>query len=445
MADVVISGLEVGTGGIGAPNAGNWQGWHHVFQGRNNVWINEQRTILGNFFLGLQGNTGQVWDTQIPPGSTIKSAFMRLTVWQANLSTFNVHVHTPDRTLHDQLPLVEPFNFFTGWRPGLWDRVDVNVFNNVGGLQDIGTFGLTASAFWPINIGQYIGAPLPQWNQVGNKFTPAATYNIGRMDWTLQRVGTVSGSCRCRIRESITVNGKSEPGASLAVSNEKTVSTISAAGGGTQTIFLFSGVNQIQLDAGTEYFTSIEVDFANGIANTVLVYYASQFLIPGGGTAYVRGTGLSMDYQNYPGVVDVNQAFHLNDFPPPDGSIDWMIPPFPAPGDAIDSPDIASILQTQVDASWYTQDSGIIISMHAQPSAPSSHIYRSGKAIPGPAAQLFVTYEPPADRVNAGDSSRRHKRMRKTGFENLDPRTIQLQQEDEEIVAFLLASADILR
>lgn len=374
--------------------------WSHVFQGANTSWLGfDTRQIFGNFFIGLQGQTENAWNTQIPPGSTILSATMEFTGFQNGMGLFGglyrTTMSSPDRALQTQQqdPIQQPFAPFEGWRHDQWSNAEVIVLSTT--FTTIAA-PATAAANQSTTLRQLTvpGAASPQRDLLGQRITAAAgNTTIASITWTLRRSPvSPAGDVRVRIQGVTVDRGITIPdGVDIAVSNPIPMSGLSTIGAGAGAVFTFA-LNPT-LVPGQQYFLILDPDDypANNV-NWIQSRQYNAFLT--NGQLYHFGEGLAFDWQNYPGVVDLNQAVVLaaEDIIP--GGIQWPV------GNVFVnvleiSPDISALIQAQVDMPNYTADSGIIITLSRGSASALGRVMRSNFNVPGPGPVLRITYDEP--------------------------------------------------
>ena len=383
--------------------------WSHVFQNQNTQWLTifESRVIQGNFFLGLQAQWQHAFNAQIPPGSTILSARLRMTAFQNSTPTpQTVRINTPDRDgvdRHRKQPLLLPFEPFRGWRQDQWTNFGVNVFNDV--LANVAsTAGGALNNQWIIKQITAPGATLANREEIGQRFQLAGAENISAINWNMYRTGAPIGDIRCRIEGATSVFGVLEPDGNVLATSAGVLATSLPVGVGAATDITFAFAPNVALAAGTPYFAILETDYDDNNADYVVARNRNAFLTTGLAMHY--GDGLGYDWQNFPGTVDVNQAHHIagGDL---STDVDWVVPQIFA-GGAFDSPDVTDIVQDQINEPWYTQDAGIILTGSQLVPTTINRIWRSAAFAPATSAQLFVEYEPPADDPFGGGTGKGH-------------------------------------
>jgi len=425
----------------------NYATWSHVFQGANGGWLFfDTRQIFGNFYIGLQGQTENAWNTQIPPGSTILSATMEFTGFQNGAgffgSLYRTTMSSPNRALQTQPqdPIQRPFEVFEGRRRDQWTNADVVVLSTTFTTIAAPATGAANQSVALRGMIPFTGT-LPNNTRLEQRITAAAgNTDIASITWRLLRSAVAPvGDVRLRIQGVIVDRGVTvADGVDIAVSNPVVMSSITTAAAGLGVPFTFPG--SVSLVAGQQYFLVLDPDpyaaapFPFSTTSFIVSRNYNAFLTDG--QLYHYGEGLGFDWQNYPGVVDLNQAVAAatDDIIP--GGIQWPV------GTVVinqleTSPDISALIQAQVDMPNYTADSGIIITLSRGSASALGRVMCSNYHATNPGPVLRITYEEPVPvvpRVNAGDSSKR-------GLNMPDKHTLQIQQEDEDVVAILLASA----
>jgi hypothetical protein len=375
--------------------------WSHVFQGANTTWLFfDTRQIFGNFFMGLQGQTTNAWDTQIPPGSVILSATMEFTGFQNGTgffgSLYNTTVSSPNRALltQQQDPMQTPFSAFQGWRRDQWSNAGVVVLST--------TFTTIAAPATALNQTTGLrpmippGGVIPNKAQLGQRITAAAgNTTISSISWTLLRTAVAPpGNVRLRIQGVTTDRGVTIPdGVDFAVSNTVAMSSLTTAAAGTAVPFTFPG--SVTLVAGQDYFIILDPDpypaanFPFSTTSAIFSRQSNNFLA--NGQLYSFGDGLGMDWQNYPGTVDVNQSLiaPAQDIVP--GGIQWPVGTV-ATNVLETSPDLSAIVQAQVDMPNYTLDSGIILTLSRGSASAHGRVMSSNYHATNPGPVLRITY-----------------------------------------------------
>lgn len=402
--------------------------WSHIFQGANTTWLSSTQQIIGNFFNGLQANTQNMWNTQIPPNSVVLSATMEMTPFQNNFNpSFDAIMNTPNRASASQAldPVQSPFEIFQGYRRDSWSNAQVGALSTT--FTAVFGTSVTTNSSWILRQLTEPGGVEPIRSHMAQKITTrTGNMTIASLFWDMSRTGNPLGSMRVRIQGITVDRGVTIPdGVDIAVSNDVLCSSVP----GAQSLVVFTFAVNPTLVALTDYFIIIEADYVANNADYINIYHQNQFLT--NGQLYHWGDGLGADWQNYPGTVDVQS--HLCAVGIPAEDVTW-------PMDSVSvgvtevSPDISGLVQAQIDAPNYTIDSGIIINLtRADPSAQQRRI-RSNVQIPGPGPILRVTYEEGV----AGIKHRTHDR-----FNDLTPDHIQqAKQEDDEL---LVISDSVIR
>ena len=373
--------------------------WTHVFGNQNASWIFDQRQISGNFFLGLQGQTSNVFAAGIPRGAVIESAFMR--VWAYSNSSADPYVtylNSPIRNDGSLLrrPLVNPTLPFTGWRTDQWSNANMSTLNTTLSLQQQ-TSGGTSNLAWTMRQldAMGTGAFSSTWrDRMAQYLLPTSTYSIGAITVEFAKNGAPAGNVRLQIMGAVLDGGLLVPDETvLATSDVRTLASIPA--GPSSQLFNFTGADQISLVNGTSYFIVIVPDtYAADNVNNLVVRYQNTFLSNGGLRHY--GTDRDSRWQHYPGAADADAAF-IGARPAgqigPD--IAWNIPTFVI-ASQYDTPDISPIVQAQVNAEEYVGSDEAIIVTTAGNSGNFSRIWRSANFVnTNFVPELHVTWRPP--------------------------------------------------
>lgn len=367
----------------GRASSGVHAHWGHVFQGANTQWLFEQRIRNGNFFNGLPALSMMMWDAQIPKGSTINSATIQVTAHDnSNANPYTMELNTQDRDTYSTSPLILPFTTHTGIRRDYWSNAAM------GALSTTFT-AIAGSATGPSN-SSWIVRQLLGWRQSMWQFTPTRTGNMTLSIgiWELHRTGNPLGSCRMRIQGVATgAYGESIPdGIDVAVSDDVLCSSIPLGPAAATIGFTFSGGET--LTALTDYWWKLEVDYVANNADHISCHHHNAFF--NNGQLYHEGTGIAGDWQNYPGAVD----WTLAQGTPLVADVVWNTPQFIANTDYT-TPDISTLVQAQVNESWYTQDSGILITQPNPVEGLDNRNWRSPAAIPSQEPRLIVDWTDP--------------------------------------------------
>ena len=376
-----------------------WATWTHVFQGKNLTFIAPPfqlpRQIRGNFFIGLQAQTVNMWDTQIPPGATIDAATMDV-IADANSGAgiMTSTINAPERSFGSQLldPYQTPFIPFTGWRRDLWSNQEIAVVSTTFTFiaQPIG-FDV-GNAFWEMNEFTVLGGSGANRERMAQKITvlPSGNNAVSFISYQMQRIGDPSGNITCSIQGITTDRGVTIPdgitivdGVSTPV-DATTLSTTALSG----VIFFFPG-NPV-LVTGQDYFLVIDVEYPTSTVDFIRIGHLNEFLSDG--QLYHFGEGLGNDWQNGPGSVDANQ-WHTVGSPRVAPDTDWDMPQF-FTGVTYSTPDITALVQAQINDPGYTADAGIIIAVDRTQTDPAfNRIWRSNffaGLVDGPV--LNITY-----------------------------------------------------
>ena len=432
MADLITKSFQ--------ENNDYWATWTHVFQSNNITFTAfDTRQIQGNFFIGLQGQTVNMFDTQIPPGAKVEAATMDVIAF-AN-SAAGVHTSTinaPRRSFGSQLldPYQTPFVPFTGWRRDMWSNQELAVVSTTFTFiaQPIGFS--TGNTSWEMNAFTVVGGTGANRENLAQKITAgSANTTVSFISYQMQRFGTPTGNITCRIQGITTDRGVTIPdGIDVAVSTPVLASTLSTTGL-SGVIFFFP--SNPTLVFGQDYFLVLEVEYPTSIPNRIIVGHLNMFLQDG--QLYHFGEGLGNDWQNAPGDVDANQ-WHTVAGPNVAADTDWDMPPF-LTGVTYSTPDITALVQAQIDDPGYTADAGIVISVARTQTDPAfNRIWRSNLfGIPPPGnvfgPVLNVSFREGVD--GGGDSliQRRRRAELDTSIDAL------LVREDEEVLATIIAAA----
>ncbi len=374
-----------------------WATWTHVFSGKNLTFIpppfQVARQIQGNFFIGLQAQTVNMFDTQIPPGAEVDSATMDVIAF-AN-SAAGVHTSTinaPERSDGSQLldPYQTPFIPFTGWRRSMWDNQEIAVVSTTFTFiaQPIGF--AVGNANWEMNAFTVLGGSGANRERMAQKITvlPSGNNAVSFISYQMQRFGNPTGNIICRIQGITTDRGVTIPdGIDVDVSTPVAASTLSTTA--LSGVIFFFPSNPV-LVTGQDYFLVIDVEYPTSIPNRIIIGHLNMFLQDG--QLYHFGEGLGNDWQNAPGSVDANQ-WHTVGSPRVAADTDWDMPQF-FTGVTYPTPDITALVQAQIDDPGYTADAGIIVSIDRTQTDPLlSRIWRSNfftGLVDGPV--LNITY-----------------------------------------------------
>jgi len=367
----------------------NYDGtWSHIFQGSNTSWLFENRQINGNFFGGLQAQTQNAWDAQIPKNSKILAATMEYTPFNSNANpSFDTTMSTPDRAQQTQRqdPLQAPFTAFRGYRRDFWSNAQV------GGLSTTFTavFGtsVTTNASW---IMRQLTAPtgiIPNRAHMAQLITTrTGNMTLDFIVWDLSRTGNPSGDLTVRIQGIKNDRGVTIPdGVDIAVSDPVAASTVPLVQG----IVGFFFNPEPTLVELTDYFILIEGTYPANNADHITVYHQNTFFQ--NGQLYHFGDGFGMDWQNHPGDVDLDLAHQGVRLP--GGDVIWPIDAHVV-GVTETSPDISALVQAQLEFPNYTIDSGIFVTLSRNTPTAQSRIMSSNVHPTQPGPILRVTYRP---------------------------------------------------
>ena len=366
--------------------------WSHVFQGANTTWLAFDTTQrMGNFFNGLQGQTENIWNTQIPIGSLITSATMEFISNTTQPANYTAQMNSPNRNLqgYTARPIQTPFINYLGWQRSVWSNQSIAVLST--------TFtAIAGPATAPANTARTMaqvsapGASVPMSDRMGQRVTVRAGPNqeVSFVGYECFRTGNPAGNLRVRIQGVTIDNGVTIPdGVDIAVSADVAANTLVVGSpGGLIGFFYAPGT---VLVVGAQYFFILEHDYAQDGFNYVSVREQNQFLTDG--QLYHYGEGRGLDWQNYPGTVDLNQALAAPVLDILPGGVLWPINATLA-GALETSPDITALVQAQVYAPNYTPDAGIIISLSRGLPTNVGKQMRSNQNALSPGPVLRVTY-----------------------------------------------------
>jgi hypothetical protein len=289
--------------------------------------------------------------------------------------THTPKMNAPKRSTGSQIldPFQLPFQPFEGWRRDMWSNQEIAVVSTTFTFiaQPIGF--AVGNSFWQMNFLAVAGSSIANRDKMGQKITAgSANTTVSFISYQMQRFGNPSGDITCRIQGVTTDRGVTIPdGIDVAVSTPVAASTLSNTGL-SGVIFFFP--SNPTLVFGTDYFLVIEVEYATSLVDFITIGHLNQFLQDG--QLYHFGEGLGNDWQNAPGDVDANQWYtDAGNFVSAD--IDWPMPQF-FTGVTYTSPDIAALVQDQINDTGYTADAGIIIGMSRVSTDPLlNRIWRS--------------------------------------------------------------------
>ena len=362
-----------------------WATWTHVFQGSNISFSGfTTNQIQGNFFSGLQAQTMNAFNTQIPPGSLVDAATMDVIAFNNSAAgTHTAKINAPRRSVGSQLldPFQTPFAPFDGWRQDRWSNQELAVVSTTFTFiaQPIG-FSV-GNSFWQLRILAVAGSSRPNNDQLGQKITAgSANTTVNFISYQMQRFGNPTGNIICHI-QGITVDREAEIPDGIDItdgtSTPVAASTLSNTGL-SGVIFFFPG--NPTLVFGQDYFLVIEVEYATSLIDFITVGHLNQFLSDG--LLFHDGEGLGNDWQNAPGDVDADQ-WHSGAGVVPGGfdlvapDTDWDMPQF-FTGVTYSTPDITALVQAQIDDPGYTADAGIIIAVNRVQTDPlNNRVWRS--------------------------------------------------------------------
>jgi len=367
--------------------------WTHVFQSSNTTWLAfDKRQIQGNFFIGLQGNTVNMWDAQIPKGANIDSATMEVTAFITSaVGTHTPTMNSPKRSTDNYrlLPFQKPFDAFEGWRQDRWSNQEVALLNT-GFAIIANPLGVgVGNTSWILRQLTITGATLPHRDKMGQKITilPNANLVLNLGLYQLKRTGNPTGDITVRIQGVTTDHGVEIPdGIDVAVSTPRPasdVSTVSLLG------FFFTFPTQPTLVEGQDYFMVIEVEYTANGTDYIEAGHLNAFLQDG--QLFHFGQGFGNDWQNAPGDVDADQ-WHNTPANNVAADILWPMPQFVA-NVTYTSPDISALVQAQVDDPGYEPDAGIIVGIaRTTTDTLRNRIWSSNTHLTNPGPVLRVTF-----------------------------------------------------
>jgi hypothetical protein len=355
-----------------------WATWTHVFQGSNiSFSAFDLRQIQGNFFMGLQGQTVNMFDTQIPPGSLVDAATMDVI---ANINS-GAALHTstinaPRRSVGSQLldPFQTPFEPFEGWRQDRWSNQEIAVVSTTFTFiaQPIGF--AVGNTFWQMRFLVVPGATLANRENMGQRITvlPSGNNAVSFISYQMRRFGNPTGNIICHIQGLTTDREATIPdGIDIAGGTSTPVAASTLSNTALSGVIFFFPANPVLVTA-QEYFLVLEVEYPNSVVDFITVGHLNQFLQDG--LLMHFGEGLGNDWQNAPGDVDADQ-WHSGAGVVPGGfalvaaDTNWDVPQF-LTGVTYSTPDITALVQAQIDDPGYTADAGIIIAVNRTQTDP---------------------------------------------------------------------------
>jgi len=380
----------------------NWGIWSHAFQGANTTWLFDQRQIAGNFFLGLQGSTVNIFDAGIPRGAIIESAVMRVTAYQPSGSVFTTNLNTVARDASlIRRPLLSPLTHFVGWRPDQWSNASMVLLNTTFGT--IATTGAADNAFWIMRQIQASTSPYAvvatpnrgHRERMAQGFTVPAAGNTQILNATLllYRQGLPIGNVRVHIYAAILDSDgvtlvPDDISGPLATSNDLSMDGLTTAAAGANETFQFTGADQIVLTPSADYFLVIVPD-AYAINNTAWIAMRHQNTFLSAGRLMHFGEGIGLDWQNFPGNVDAFVAFNNS---PSSVSVPWVPAAFNFAGQNHVTPDVSQLVQDQVNDPNYGEDLGIAITTILNGGGTPNRVWRSAVHASNTPPRLDVTY-----------------------------------------------------
>lgn len=373
---------------------GYWGSWNNAFQGQNTTWlaIFEPRIRAGNFFLGLQAASTHIYNAQIPRRAQIISATQRVRAYQASSGAVNVPMNTPNRATEKGRPLIDPFNPYEGWRQTNQENIDMNVRNTING-SEIETSGGSNNVSWILRQITAPGATLPNRERMAQRVVPTTAFTLGNVVLFMRRANNPVGNITVRVHPMVANQDGTlipDENTTLATSDPVAASSIATTPvSGVATTFTFSGADQIAMSIGVNYAFVIDCEYTANNFDWVLVRAQRQFFTTG--LSYHYGEGLGMDWQNYPGSTDLFTMQLQSGLLATD--IVWNLPQFLL-NQFYTSPDIAPLIQAQVNQPWYTKDSGILIAQQPPGSGNNLRVWHSAAGGPASEPQLTVTWRP---------------------------------------------------
>lgn len=378
--------------------------WHHVFQGQNLSWFNDQRIISGNFFLGLQGQTAQIFpDLAIPKGAIIEQATMVVTAFQNSAPAYTTFLGTPVRGFGQaKAPFNNASQPHRGWRADQWSNADMEVrHNNAAGLM-IETSGGVSNSQWHYRLLSGFGAPAGEQfrERMGQKFTvPAGTSAERTVSLvTLQMLRSTPapvGSVRLEIMATAPTLGPTIPDETVIATSAPVLMSTLSGGAAAPVSFTFTGADLVELTAGSEFAITVRPDVFVGSLFGPFIAMRHQNAFLTAGRLMHFGTGTGLDYQNFPGTVDANQASQIGQTA---ATIAWAVPAFVAGFSAI-TPDLSTLVQVQVNDPFYTSSRDIIITTGGN-TGTANRVWRHPTHVVGPGPRLNVTYRERRASVN---------------------------------------------
>jgi hypothetical protein len=362
-----------------------WATWTHVFQGSNisfSGFTNNQ--IQGNFFLGLQAQTVNMFDTQIPPGSLVDAATMDVIAFNNSAAALQTSkINAPRRSVGSQLldPFQTPFEPFEGWRSDRWSNQEIAVVSTTFTFiaQPIG-FDV-GNSFWQMRLLAVAGSTIANRDLMGQKITAgSANTTVNFISYQMQRFGNPAGNIICHIQGLTTDREATFPdGVDIVDGTSTPVAASTLSNTGLSGVIFFFPSNPT-LVFGQDYFLVIEVEYATSVVDFITIGHLNEFLSDG--QLWHFGEGLGNDWQNAPGDIDADQ-WHAGTGVVPGGfdlvapDTDWDQPQF-FTGVTYTTPDITALVQAQIDDPGYTADAGIIIAVNRVQTDPlNNRVWRS--------------------------------------------------------------------
>ncbi len=391
--------------------------WSHPFQGANSTWNSGNRIVCGNFYLGLQGAGSFIMPTpDIPPGANILSAELDLVTAQTGnggATTLGINTVSRGTNLFDA-PMETMFGF-EGWRPGRWSAFEGDLRNSSFELlTDTPVPVQIPNASWALRFqdsvtpepfadkamrklmgDRVVGYPLPpggdtltqgfiRLNKGGNPATTGVVVEIwSSSDNTVDAI----------------------PDTYLATSDEIPIASITVP---NPYPLVFSGVNQIRIIDGVQYFMVIRPSqpYVPDATNYVAEHHHNAFA--GQNRLRSYGVGMGVDWQNFPGTTDV--ARMINQKPLPD--VPWAPPVLPVVGQVNTTSDITDLVKYQVDLAAYDNGGQDRRAMYFSISGGGGSPNRVFASFLHPTlapALLRVTWLPPSEDDKLADPRSRHR------------------------------------
>ena len=238
-----------------------WATWTHVFQGNNlSFSAFDLRQIQGNFFMGLQAQDVNMFNTQIPPGSQVDAATMDVIANSNSAAgTHTSTINAPRRSIGSQLldPFQTPFEPFTGWRSDRWSNQEIAVVSTTFTFiaQPIGF--AVGNTSWEMNLLAVPGSTIANRDLMGQRITAgSANTTVNFISYQMRRFGNPTGNIICHIQ-------------GLTTDREATIPDGIDIAGGTSTPVAASTLSNTALSGVIFFFP----------ANPTLVFGQDYFLV----------------------------------------------------------------------------------------------------------------------------------------------------------------------